>query len=220
MAIPCRAKVLAVLGLALSAIKIYNNGMSSSDTRIISADTPAVVVPSGEPIVIPANTTVQITHRLGGNLTITWEYGMARVSGQYAMNLGETAAEAPKKKKEKREEGAAPDESELWEALKNVFDPEIPVNVVDLGLIYSMEISPLPADPNKFARTAEKNYKVMVKMTLTAVGCGMGPSIAADVRDRILNVEGIADAQVDIVWDPPWNQGMISEAGRMALGLI
>lgn len=185
-------------------------------SRIVSADTPVVVVPSGESTVIPAGTSVQITHRLGGNLTVTWEFGMARVSGQYAANLGESAPADPQKKDEKRNINTPPDESELWAALKNVFDPEIPVNIVDLGLIYSLELSPLPSKPP----TATEGYKVWAKMTLTAPGCGMGPSIAADARERLLQITGISDAQVDIVWDPPWTKEMISEEGKMLLGLV
>ncbi len=192
--------------------------MSSPDSRIVSADTPAVVVPSGEPVVIPAGTTVQITHRLGGNLTLTWEYGMVRVSGQYAANLGEEREVASKKEKKKREEGSTPFDEDIWEALKNVFDPEIPVNIVDLGLIYSMEVKPITEPPP--ASPKDQRYKVWIKMTLTAPGCGMGPSIAADARERVLQVDGVSDAQVDIVWDPPWNQSMISEEGRMALGMV
>ena len=98
----------------------------------------------------------------------------------------------------------------VWNQLKMVFDPEIPVNVVDLGLIYDCQLTTLE----------EGKTTVLVKMTLTAPGCGMGPTIAADARSKILALEGIEDAEVELVWDPPWNQAMISEAGKMKLGII
>ena len=104
-----------------------------------------------------------------------------------------------------------PDEDAIWEALRSVFDPEIPVNIVDLGLIYSMDVT----EPEEGG-----GYKVGVQMTLTAPGCGMGPAIAEDARSRVVTVPGVSEAQVDIVWDPPWHQDMISEAGKMELGLL
>ena len=101
-------------------------------------------------------------------------------------------------------------EEAVWMQLKTVFDPEIPVNVVDLGLIYDCRVN-----------TSESGgTSVLVRMTLTAPGCGMGPAIAADARQKILEIEGVDDAEVELVWDPPWNQSMISEEGRMKLGLV
>jgi metal-sulfur cluster biosynthetic enzyme len=93
--------------------------------------------------------------------------------------------------------------------MKQCYDPEIPCNVVDLGLIYDVKSTPLPSSRSR----------VDVKMTLTAMGCGMGPAIAAQVRDRLLEVAGVEEANVDIVWDPPWNQGMITDDGKKRLGL-
>ena len=97
----------------------------------------------------------------------------------------------------------------MWSQLKTVFDPEIPVNIVDLGLIYDCSV-----------QAAEGKTSVLVKMTLTAPGCGMGPTIAADAKGKILALEGIDDAEVELVWDPPWNQSMITEAGKMKLGIL
>lgn len=187
-----------------------------SDNKTLTADTPATVVPSGEAIVIPAGSIVTVTHRLGGNFTVTWEFGMARISGMHAAHLGEEMPEALKKlADDKKDDGTPPNETDLWEALKTVFDPEIPVNIVDLGLVYSLDLEPLPA-----AEGTPGGYKVWMKMTLTAPGCGMGPAIAADAKERLLAVRQVRDAQVDIVWDPPWNQEMISEVGKMELGLL
>ena len=108
----------------------------------------------------------------------------------------------------KKHEGPA--EEAVWSQLKTVFDPEIPVNVVDLGLIYDCRVESKESGGNS----------VLVRMTLTAPGCGMGPAIAADARQKILAIEGVDDAEVELVWDPPWNQSMISEEGRMKLGLV
>jgi probable FeS assembly SUF system protein SufT len=101
-------------------------------------------------------------------------------------------------------------EKEVWEQLKNCYDPEIPVNIVDLGLIYDCHLTPLGAG----------SYKVDVKMTLTAPGCGMGPMLAQDVQNRALSIEGVDDVSVELVWDPPWNQAMMTEAARLQLGLL
>jgi metal-sulfur cluster biosynthetic enzyme len=105
----------------------------------------------------------------------------------------------------------APDPEAIWAQLRKVFDPEIPVNIVDLGLVYSMEVEQLPD---------AGGYRVNVSMTLTAPGCGMGPAIADDARSKILLVPGASSAEVRLVWDPAWNQSMISEEGKMRLGLV
>ena len=102
------------------------------------------------------------------------------------------------------------DEKKVWDKLKEVYDPEIPVNVVDLGLVYSMELKPLLSGGSK----------VEVKMTLTAPGCGMGPTIQADAKNKILAVPGVKEAEVELVWEPAWTQSMISEAGKMKLGWV
>jgi len=102
------------------------------------------------------------------------------------------------------------DEKKVWDKLKEVYDPEIPVNVVDLGLVYSMELKPLTAGGSR----------VDVKMTLTAPGCGMGPTIQADARNKVLSVPGVKEAEVELVWEPAWSQSMISEAGKMKLGWV
>ena len=102
-----------------------------------------------------------------------------------------------------------PFEASVIAAIRSVFDPEIPVNIVDLGLVYDVKLTPQPSG----------NSRVDVKMTLTAMGCGMGPAIAAQARDRILTVPGVAEADVQIVWDPPWNQSMVTDAGKKRLGI-
>ena len=102
------------------------------------------------------------------------------------------------------------DDKAVWDQLRQCYDPEIPVNIVDLGLVYDCQLKP----------SENGGTKVEVKMTLTAPGCGMGPAIAHDAQSKIMSIEGVDEAQVDLVWDPPWNQNMISEAGRMKLGMV
>jgi len=181
--------------------------MSSHQEIILKRDTDAIQIPSGNPLVLPVGTKVMVTQSLGNTYTVATPGGLARIDEKDADALGidASAAAAPVKTAVK---GSL--EEAIWEQLKTVFDPEIPVNVVDLGLIYEC----LLLNPQ------EGVTKAHVKMTLTAPGCGMGPTIAADARGRILTLEGIDEAEVELVWDPPWNQSMISEAGRMKLGMV
>jgi len=189
----------------------YRKPMSPSE-RSLSRDVTATLVPAGDSVNLPAGTKVTITHRLGGNFTVVCDYGMFRINGADADVLGEEkpgAAPASEASLQGGQEGP-PAEPLLWEALKTVFDPEIPVNIVDLGLVYDLKIKEL----------GENRYGVEMQMTLTAPGCGMGPAIAEDARGRLAAVPGVTEAKVDIVWDPPWSQERISEEGKMQLGLI
>lgn len=179
------------------------------DIRILSEDVNATIVPYGDQVVIPMGTEVTITHRLGGNFTVTWENGMAQINGRYAAALGEE----PVASSEPADALGGPvSEENVWAALRKVYDPEIPVNIVDLGLVYSMTLG---KDPDN-----EELHVVSVDMTLTAPGCGMGPAIAQDAKFKIEQIPGISEATVEIVWDPPWHQDMISEVGKMELGLL
>jgi probable FeS assembly SUF system protein SufT len=182
--------------------------MSDYQEILLSREVEAVRIPHGDTIILPLGSRVFITQSLGGSYTVATEEGLARVAGRDADALG----------LEPTEEAAAEPGTELrgealqaavWEQLKTCFDPEIPVNVVDLGLVYDCIIG-----------ENDQGSTVEVKMTLTAPGCGMGPSIAADVQRKILTLPGVDSAEVDLVWDPPWNQDMISEVGKMKLGMI
>lgn len=196
--------------------------MSHSNDRILTRDVDAKIVPSGEAALLPAGTQVNVTHRLGGNFTVVCDVGMFRIAGKDHDALGEpapdVAALAQGETTPYGSFGAAehpghvgpPDADAIWAELRNVYDPEIPVDVVNLGLIYKLEIVPLGND----------RWRAQIAMSLTAPGCGMGPVIAEDVRNRALAVPGVHEAQVDIVWEPPWTQDMISEEGKMELGLI
>jgi probable FeS assembly SUF system protein SufT len=173
----------------------------------LSRDCDAVQIPSGHPIILPSGMNVVITQSLGGTYTVATPGGLARIDLKDIDALGLDPSDV--KPAEKSGSGEA-SEDEIWAQLKTVYDPEIPVNVVDLGLIYDCQIDRKPSG----------GTAVLVKMTLTAPGCGMGPTIAADARQKILTIEGIEDADVELVWDPPWSQSMISEEGRMKLGLV
>ena len=181
--------------------------MNTHQEIILKRDTDAIQIPSGNPLQLPAGTKVMVTQSLGGTYTVATPGGLARIDEKDADALGLEASSAPAPAKT-AVEGSL--EEAVWNQLKTVFDPEIPVNVVDLGLIYECQLQ----------HPEEGVTKAHVKMTLTAPGCGMGPTIAADARGKILTLEGIDEAEVELVWDPAWNQSMISEAGRMKLGLV
>jgi len=174
---------------------------------ITSREVTAIAVPYGETVVIPEGTPVSIEQRLGGHFTVTWSGGMAQIRREHADALGE---EVSTRTAVASDHKGPPDIDALWASLKGVYDPEIPVNIVDLGLVYSVDIEDVEG----------QGFVVKSAMTLTAPGCGMGPAIAQDARMRLEEVPGVSEAIVDIVWDPPWNQNMISEDGRMELGLI
>ena len=179
----------------------------------LSSEVEAIQIPSGDTFKLPAGTKVIITQSLGGTYTVATDQGLARISDKDSDALGIKEEKIDQPATEKVNSGIDVKdedfESAVWEQLKTVFDPEIPVNIVDLGLVYDCQI-------------AEDNgiKSANVKMTLTAPGCGMGPTIAADAENKIRNVSGIEGANVELVWDPPWTQDMISEEGKMKLGMI
>ena len=184
--------------------------MQEPTQKTTTRDCEAIQIPSGTIFTIPAGTPFHITQSLGGSHTVATDYGLARVTDANADALGMVSS-SPKTPESK----PAVDESEqlsekaVWDQLKTCYDPEIPVNIVDLGLVYDCKVNAQP-----------DGARVEVKMTLTAPGCGMGPTIAAEARSKIMSLPGVGDANVDLVWDPPWNQGMISEAGKMKLGIL
>jgi probable FeS assembly SUF system protein SufT len=185
----------------------------STDSPLIklTRDIEAIQIPSGLTKKLEKGTPVIITQALGGTYTVVVEHsaGLFRVLAQDADALGKL----PEPVAESSTPAGSPDgplnEDAIWAQLKTCYDPEIPVNIVDLGLIYSLEIKP-----------QDGGNLVEVKMTLTAPGCGMGPSIASDAQRKILTVPGVTDAQVDVVWDPPWSADRISPEGKSKLGMI
>jgi len=176
--------------------------------RTLSRDITATQIPSGDKTPLPAGTQVKISQTLGGNFTVATDFGLFRIDAKDGDALGEAVTSGAVSTATLA--NGAPDPAAVWDQLRKVYDPEIPVNIVDLGLVYSMDIS----------KRDDGAHKVDVAMTLTAPGCGMGPAIAADAKDKILLIPGVSDADVRITWDPPWNQSMISEEGKMKLGLM
>jgi probable FeS assembly SUF system protein SufT len=175
----------------------------------VSREVEGILIPSGQKFTIPAGTKGVITQALGGSYTIATSYGLSRIAEKDLDALGLEKPQAQAKEKTAKPNGEV-SEDEVWSQLKQCYDPEIPVNIVDLGLVYDCRLS----------KKDDGGTKVEVKMTLTAPGCGMGPAIAHDAQSKILSIDGVDEADVQLVWDPPWNQNMISEAGRMKLGMI
>lgn len=180
----------------------------NNDKIELTRDVEATLIPQGTKMNLNKGDSVVITHRLGGNFTIMTENGMFRIDGKNADAINE---EIPKNQNEDNLKINGEIRLEdLFKSLKKVYDPEIPVNIVDLGLVYKLELD----------KQDNKNINVEMEMTLTAPGCGMGPAIAEDAKNCLENIPGINQAKVSIVWDPPWDQEMISEEGKMILGLI
>jgi probable FeS assembly SUF system protein SufT len=182
--------------------------------RILSREVNATQIPSGDKQSLPAGSKVFIHQTLGGSYTVQTDFGLFRIDGIDADALGEKVTD--NKVAAATLADGAPDPEAIWAQLRQVFDPEIPVNIVDLGLVYTMDVAKMDPVPPE----TQPGYRVNVAMTLTAPGCGMGPAIAEDAKSKILLVPGVTDADVRITWDPPWNQQMISEEGKMKLGLI
>jgi probable FeS assembly SUF system protein SufT len=166
-------------------------------------DCEAVQIPAGHTMTLEKGTEAMLTQSLGGSFTLQVPAygGLFRIAGKDADAIGKEPLDAPA-----ASEGSL--EDRVWAVLKTCYDPEIPVNIVDLGLVYSMQLVP-----------DGDGQRVEVKMTLTAQGCGMGGAIAADARLKLLDLPGVIDADVEIVWDPPWTPQMISADGRERLGM-
>lgn len=182
--------------------------MNSNEPVTLTRDVEASIVPAGTKVTLLKGEQAHVTQSLGGSYTVIVNGNMFRIDGQDADALGYEVTAKP----------AAPSgpmsqeevEKQVWEQLKTCYDPEIPVNIVDLGLIYDCHVEPI----------GNNEYKVSVKMTLTAPGCGMGPVLQQDVQNKLLCIDPVQDVQVELVWDPPWNQGMLTEAARLQLGLM
>ncbi|HVA77632.1 MAG TPA: putative Fe-S cluster assembly protein SufT [Candidatus Binataceae bacterium] len=173
----------------------------------IARDVEAVQIPAGIKTTLEKGIEAYITQSLGGTFTVQVPShgGLFRIAGKDADAIGKSPEDAGG-----AQAGGGGDlESMVWEQLKTCFDPEIPVNIVDLGLVYGMEVKD----------QADGSRKIEVKMTLTAQGCGMGASIAYDAKNKLMTLPGVSEADVDLVWDPPWTPQMISPEGRERLGL-
>ena len=182
----------------------------SSEAKILTRDVEASVVPIGTKVTLQKGETAHITQSLGGTYTVVVNGNLFRIESKDADALGLEVPVAPAPAAASGPVTQEQLEKKVWEALKTCYDPEIPVNIVDLGLIYDCHLTPI----------GENNFKADVKMTLTAPGCGMGPVLAQDVQNKLVSIEPIDEANVELVWDPPWNQGMMTEAAKLQLGLL
>ena len=180
-----------------------------NDLITLKRDCEAILVPSGQKVTLQSGNQLFITQSLGGTYTVVINGNMARIDGKDADAIGKEAIQSSDPA---HSLDVPVDEKLIWDKMKTCFDPEIPVNIVDLGLVYDCKITPMPE--------SAKGNCVDVKMTLTAPGCGMGSSIAADVESKIKTIPGVANAKVELVWEPQWNQTMMSEAAKLQLGLL
>lgn len=173
----------------------------------IARDVNAVIIPVGETVNLREGTSGFITQALGGSFTVYVEGNLFRIAGSDADALGKEPEPPPPVPQNATDEDIA---EVIWSQLKTCYDPEIPVNIVDLGLIYRCDITALP--------TGERS--VSVDMTLTAPGCGMGEILVQDAQDKIAIIPTVADVEVNLVFDPPWNQSMMSDEARLQTGLM
>lgn len=181
--------------------------MHSRERVELSRDVEVIQIPDGVPAVLAQGSAVLITQELGGTFTVMTEYGaMFRVDETDADALGKETGGGP----DDQIDDDSPLEERVWAQLRKCYDPEIPVNIVDLGLVYDCTVE---AGESAAA-------KVNIKMTLTAPGCGMGPVLADDVKRRVESLAGVTDTDVEIVFDPPWNPNMMTEAARLQLGMM
>ncbi len=185
----------------------------SANMITTTRDVDAILIPLGTPVMIPIGAKVMITQELGGTYTVSVNGNLARIEGKDGDALGfvndDGASDKPAEEEKKHSEGSV-DEEALQAALKTCYDPEIPVNIVDLGLIYDCHV----------VDTDDGSNLVEITMTLTAPGCGMGPFIVDDVRAKILDVENVDDVQVELVFDPAWDRSMMSDEARLQLGMF
>lgn len=188
-----------------------NEQINTHEPITLWRDCDAVLIPAGTPISLPEGTVVFITQALGGSYTVNVNGNLARIAPKDADALGfdtEVNSDEPIIDKELVGDGKV-NEDEIWEQLKTCYDPEIPINIVELGLIYECNITPMGADGNR----------VDIVMTLTAVGCGMGQFLADDVKAKVASVQNVTEVNVDLTFDPPWSQDMMSEAAKIQTGL-
>ena len=174
----------------------------------IERDCDAILIPSGDPIKLLKGTHVRITQALGGDYTLFVNGNLAKISGKDADAIG-LKPSIIEQKTTKYKPGEPVQEGQVWEQLRTVYDPEIPVNIVELGLIYDLNIN-----------TDHDGSFVQIKMTLTAPGCGMGPVIAQDAEFKIRSIPGVKEVLVEIVWEPLWDREMMTDEAKLQLGMM
>ncbi len=173
---------------------------------ITEAETAGIQIPGGNAVILPEGSRIYITQMLGNSLTAATDIGLVRISRAEAARAGII----PPEQSVIESDDNLTLEERIWKVLRGIYDPEIPVDIVNLGLIYGVEVIPQQAGGNH----------VNVQMTLTAPGCGMGPHLMAEAETGIAALDGVCNVNIEFVWDPPWNQDMMSEEARMQLGLI
>ncbi|HEV7925574.1 MAG TPA: putative Fe-S cluster assembly protein SufT [Verrucomicrobiae bacterium] len=181
-----------------------------NDEIILKRDCEAVLIPAGTKITLQAGEPVTITQALGGSYTVVIHGNMARIDARDADAIGQAPPAPTTTEPVAALDDSAVTEEQVLEKLRTCYDPEIPVNIVDLGLVYDLQILPVPGGGNR----------VEIKMTLTAPGCGMGPVLQQDVETKVSGIPGVKEAGVFLVWDPPWSRDMLSEAARLELGMM
>ena len=180
----------------------------TNKTITVKRDCEAILIPSGDPIKLIEGTHVRITQALGGDYTLFVNGNLVKITGMDADAIG-MKQEKTEKPVVNHKPGESVQEEQVWEQLRTVYDPEIPVNIVELGLVYDLEITP-----------KEKGDFVHIKMTLTAPGCGMGPAIAQDAEQKIRSIRGVIDVVVEIVWEPLWVRDMMTDEAKLQLGMM
>ncbi len=174
---------------------------------VVQRDVKAIAIPAGAEVTLKIGSVGYITQALGGSFTVYIDGNLFRIAGGDADAIGMTAAKAPEVPPEASEEEIR---NVVWQQLRTCYDPEIPVNIVDLGLIYECTV----------LRREDASHRVEIKMTLTAPGCGMGEVLVQDVRDKVQMVPTVAQASVELVFDPPWNHTMMSDEARLQTGMM
>ena len=180
--------------------------MNNNNFIITSRDCNGILIPSGDAVKLKKGTQVKLTQSLGGYFTLYVNGNLVKIEGKDADVIGQ---KIKKDKLNDTTDSIKFSKEEIWERLKTCYDPEIPVNIVDLGLIYDLQ-------------TEQHNdkYYIKIKMTLTAPGCGMGPAIAQDVETKVKSLPFVSDVLVELVWDPQWSQDMMTEEAKLQLGMV
>jgi probable FeS assembly SUF system protein SufT len=174
---------------------------------IVSREVRAVVVPAGQEVTLKPGQAGYITQALGGSFTVYLEGNLYRIAGEDAEAIGQEAVKPPELPPNASEEDVR---KLAWEQMRFCYDPEIPINIVDLGLVYDCDVQ----------QNEDGTRNVQVMITLTAPGCGMGEILVEDVRDKIRRIPTVREVRVDLTFDPPWNQSMMSDAARLQTGMF
>lgn len=179
----------------------------TSETVSLTRDVIGTLIPAGTKVELPEGAKATITQALGGSFTVQVEGHLFRIEGKDADALGKEVAPVPQLPENATDRDV---EDAVWAQLKTCYDPEIPVDIVELGLIYECKVESL----------APGERKATVRMTLTAPGCGMGDILVNDIKSKVAQLPGVVETDVQLVFDPPWNQSMMSEAARLATGMF